>query len=205
MAPPKRPAPPSGAEVAGRRRGARRPPEATPRGVRLALVLALALATFWLGRSTAPSASALPPGTPERLGEPPPGEEILTTVTSTAGLCPCPAPRPKPSEKRRLATRAVPPKPPAKATRPDPTAATAAYLKSHLGALGGCAPRSGEPVRVHVEVHVEPTGAVREGRITNLEPVPSPVARCVLDAIDRLEPPGFDATEPRRFGLTVVL
>lgn len=131
----------------------------------------------------------------------------MTTVrTSTVGLCPCPAPRaPKKVTARKLARRAVPAEPTKPAPRPDPTKATAAYLRKQAKTLARCAPPAGAPLRVHLEVMVTPAGDVQDGRITNLEPVPGAVARCVLEALGALEPPGFDATEARRFGLTVVL
>lgn len=129
-------------------------------------------------------------------------------MTSTAGLCPCPAPkpsRPRPPKKRPLARRDVPPAAPAATRRADPTAATARFLKAQASALTDCAPPSGQPLRLHLEVEVAPAGQVEACRITNLVPVPPAIARCVQAAIEALEPPPFDAVAPERFALTVVL
>ena len=93
----------------------------------------------------------------------------------------------------------------APAARPDPTEQTARYLRAEAAKLARCAPLAGAPLRLHVEVEVAPTGDVQRAELTNLEPVTGEAARCVLDALEALEPPGFDAVASKRFALTVVL
>jgi hypothetical protein len=178
--------------------------------VSAALALALAAAAFALGRygpGTHPPAPA--PGAPGPAAAPSPQDEpapaLAATVTSTAGLCPCPPPRPARTDKRPLARRAVPAAAVAPVHRPDPSGDTARFLLAEAAKLTRCAPPAGAPLRLHVEVEVAPSGAVKGAQITNLEPVPGEVARCVLDALTALGPPGFDAVDPRRFALTVVL
>ena len=166
---------------------------------------------FWAGRQSVDGNSALQASPPHELSLPEangPLAAIAPVLTSTAGLCPCPKPRPArtPRKKRRpLTRRRVPAKTVKTATRADPTARTAAFLRKEAARLSACAPASGAPVRLHLEVVVAPSGEIRDGRITNLQPAPADVGRCVLDAVRALRPPGFDAVEARRFGLTVVL
>jgi hypothetical protein len=167
------------------------------------LVLLLALVTLaflagWVSR---------PPESPEPwwfTASVPLGPLALAdTCTSTVGLCPCP--RPKAERTRRIPRRPTPPRPPGEAARPDPTAATAAYLRDAASAFAPCAPSRGAALRVHLEVTVAPDGRLSEARVTNLEPLPDGVRDCALEVLGTLRPPGFDGAEPESFGLTVVL
>ncbi|MCB9646059.1 MAG: hypothetical protein H6730_05585 [Deltaproteobacteria bacterium] len=182
----------------------RPPPRPNPPAQRVSplLALALALAAFALGRYWPWEAPAPAPEPPAPAEEAP---AQLASVTSTAGLCPCPAPRPPRITKKPLARRAVPARAVDPAPRADPSAATARFLRDEAAKLTRCAPPAGAPLRLHVEVEVAPSGEIQATQITNLEPVPGEVSRCVLDALNALGPPGFDAVDPRRFALTVVL
>jgi hypothetical protein len=145
--------------------------------------------------------TADPPEAPE------PPEAPLFVSTSTAGLCPCPAPRP--AKKKIAKVPIAKKKPEAVVTpsfdRPDPTKATAAYLKQASKRLAVCAPTGGAKERVHLEVTVQPEGTVEAVEIKNLDPVAPALARCVEQQVRAMSPPGFDATTPQTFGLTVVL
>src|SRR5262245_11847558 len=112
--------------------------------------------------------------------------------TSTIGMCPCPRPRPA----KTLAIKRKP-KPPIDTPPhegPDPTEATAKYLREHAQDLGQCAPKSGNDVRVHLEVTVMPKGSVERVRITNLDPLPPLVSECITRTVLALSPPGFDTS-----------
>jgi hypothetical protein len=87
----------------------------------------------------------------------------------------------------------------------DPTEATARYLREHAQDLASCAPKAGEEVRVHLEVTVQPQGAIERARITNLEPLPPGVSECVEKRVRALKPAGFDGSKAETFALTVVL
>ncbi len=177
----------------------------------IALAAATLIAGFYLGRESRElegnSATAATAATPVPLDSCPPDQgsgTVLTNVaTSTAGLCPCPRPRPPVS----LAIKRKP-KPPLTTPPyegPDPTEATARYLRERAKALGACAPASGGEVRVHLEVTVTPKGNVERVAITNVEPVPIVVSDCVQKTVAALSPPGFDASKPETFAITVVL
>lgn len=125
------------------------------------------------------------------------------TLTSTIGLCPCPKPRPPPSLAIKRKPKAPLVTPPFEG--PDPTEATAKYLRERAKELGTCAPKSGGEVRVHLEVTVTPKGSVERVAITNVEPVPVPISDCVQRTVLALSPPGFDASKPETFAITVVL
>lgn len=178
----------------------------------LASLIALA-AVFGLGRWSASFAGLSSTGEPETKTAsvaqelpkdcPPPPLSTGNIGTSTIGLCPCPRPRPQPAVgiKRKI-------KPPVETPPhelPDPTAATARYLKERAQELGVCAPKAGGEVRVHLEVTVVPKGAIEKVRITNLDPLPPGVSACVHKTILAFTPPGFDASRPETFALTVVL
>lgn len=131
------------------------------------------------------------------------GAPVAITSTSTVGLCPCPPPR------RPRATSVVPKRRPAVTTppftAPDPTAETARYLREQARTLGECAPPNGAELRVHLELTVAPSGEIEAQRITNVDPVPGDVVRCIERVIGTLAPPGFDASASEVFVLTVVL
>lgn len=167
------------------------------------MALGLIALAFWLGRLTAPEAAE----SLYQVSTPTPDAGSLEptsamTETSTIGLCPCPKPR-RPRV-RPLKKKPTPPRPPPLTLR-DPTRDTAAYLKKEARRLTPCAPRSGQPVRIHLEVTVKPSGEIQTVAVNNLEPSPSQVVRCVVDRMRALKPPGFDATVPEIFGLTVRL
>lgn len=159
---------------------------------------------FWVGRTTAPE-----PPTPAAMPPPACEEDPGTLVsTSTAGLCPCPKPRkpkaPRPSKKAIAKKKSEAVVTPA-FERPDPTKATAAYLKREIRRLALCAPEGGKRLRVHLEVTVTPGGAIDAVSIRNVEPIAQEVATCVKEQIGSFEPPPFDAIEPATFALTAVL
>ncbi len=129
-----------------------------------------------------------------------------TTPLNAAACCACPPPKkPRARKKRRLARADRPPKVEPTAPPRDRSSKTAAYLKQQAHGLHRCAPPTGAPVRVLFEVRVTPEGEVQDVKITNLEPVPPAVSRCVLDAMGGLSPPPFDGAEALTFGLSVVL
>lgn len=179
----------------------------------LASLIALA-AVFWLGRWSTSLAgfelstgvrtsSVAETGLDEQLPKDCPPPPILTgnVATSTMAMCPCPRPKPAVGIKRKI-------KPPVETPPhelPDPTAATARYLKERAQELGACAPKAGGEVRVHLEVTVVPKGAIERVRITNLDPLPPGVSACVHKTVLAFTPPGFDASRPETFALTVVL
>ncbi len=185
------------------RRPRRPPPNRGPaRWPYLALALLVPLA-FYAGRLTVPEPTE--PETPERA-EAPPQTECVEVTTSTAGLCPCPKPRPpRPPKKLAIDGKAPDPVVTPDFEREDPTQATAEYLKRASRRLAVCAPPHGARTRVHLEVTVRPDGTIDQIGITNVDPVPGPIATCVERELRALTPPGFDATEPQTFGLTVVL
>lgn len=160
---------------------------------------------FYAGRTTAPEPPA-PQGAPIAALDDVEPAPCFETTTSTAGLCPCPKPRvPKPPTKRAIDGQAPPPVVTPDFDRPDPTKQTADYLKRASRRLSVCAPAHGARTRVHLEVTVRPDGTIDQVHITNVDPVPGAIATCVDRELHTLTPPGFDATEPQTFGLTVVL
>jgi hypothetical protein len=171
-----------------------------------AVLLAIPIA-FWLGRwsesmeSRAGSLSSELAAAPE-CPEPPPSA-VSAVPTSTIGLCPCP--RPKPPVSLAIKRKNKPPVETPPHEPPDPTAATARYIKEHAQDLAQCAPKSGGELRVHIEVTVMPRGAIERVRITNLDPLPPGVTQCVHRTILALKPPGFDAMRSEIFAITVVL
>jgi hypothetical protein len=186
--------------------GARRPPPA------LLVIGALGLGVL-IGRSTAPPAPTEPPAESEpkpqasKTSTPSVGAAWAaraTLSTSSTALCPCPKPRPL-TPVLALARKQVPPvaTPPLKER--DPTARTAAYLRDQAQRFSRCAPTSGERLRVHLEIRVEPGGQMSCFKITNLEPLPPGVSVCLEAVAHELSPPGFDAHDPEDFALTVVL
>lgn len=194
---------------AARRRRPKPRPRPRPRrpetrsGLRWSVALGLIALAFWLGRLTAPEAAESFSQTPDLT--PDAGSSELAsamTTTSTIGLCPCPKPR-RP-RMRPLKKKPIPPRPPPITLR-DPTLDTAAYLKKEARRLTPCAPRSGQPVRIHLEVTVKPSGEIQTVAVNNFEPSPPGVVRCVVDRMRALKPPGFDGTVPETFGLTVRL
>jgi hypothetical protein len=88
----------------------------------------------------------------------------------------------------------------------DPTADAAAYLKREAAnVLSECAPSTGARVRIHLEIEVHPSGAVKTARITNVDPFPSELGACVDRKVRTLVAPPFDAAAPEVFALTVLL
>lgn len=125
--------------------------------------------------------------------------------TSTVGLCPCPPP-PRPRLPAVARARRAPPAgtltPPA---APDPTGEVARYLRGEASRFSPCAPSAGAPVRLHLELSIQPSGALESVRIANIEPVPLAVASCAEAIARGLTPPPFDGTAVEVFSLTLVL
>lgn len=185
-----------------RRLQAARPRPSRPPNRTLPILLLIAMPlVFWWGRKSVEQPPN-PPIAPVAPVECPP---VPSTRTSTAGLCPCPRPKkPRTAQVLPLEKRQTPPQQ-MPAFERDPTETTGRYLKEHASDLSQCAPNTGARLRVHLEVHVSPSGAVEKVRITNLEPVTAEIAACVDRTVRALKPPGFDGTAPEIFALTVVL
>lgn len=176
-----------------RARGAR--PRALHRVAWVAVALLLA---FWAGRATSPA---------ETTGGAAPGvdvSEAAAEVDAEPRLCPCPEPPPPPSAASRIKRKRLPPADTALPTE-DRTEETARFLRARAGELASCAPRTGGRTRVHLEIRIAPAGEIEDVRITNLDPVPQAIARCLDTELRAVRPPAFDGASSETFAITVVL
>jgi hypothetical protein len=175
---------------------------------RILLLLLLAGGAFYLGRLTSPK-PVFPPVGETEPSEPEPEPEaqplLAGALTSTTGLCPCPKPRKRGPKKKPIGKRKSDKVVTAPFERPDPTEATAEYLKRAAKRLAACAPAGGKRLRVHLQVTVAPEGTIDAVSITNLDPIDPDVGACVEKEVRTFTPPPFDATEAETFALTAVL
>lgn len=127
--------------------------------------------------------------------------------TSTVGLCPCPTPPPARPPRPAVARSRRAPAPGPPHTRPpgDPTAEVARYLREQATRFSRCAPPAGAPLRLHLELAIQPTGALEGVRIANIEPLPPDVVACAEETARALTPPAFDGSATEVFSLTLVL
>lgn len=200
------------------------PKPSGPSPTRLIAGAAFLAAAFWLGRWSAPAAPADESGAPGQSGPSAAGTATAASTgfagrgprgliasaagasaTSSVALCPCPRRFKSSGPKLTVKRKMKPPIETPPGTARDPTEGTASYLRAHAADLAACAPASEGELRVHLEVTVSPKGAIDRVQVTNLDPLPGGVAGCVEQKIAGLVPPGFDASKPETFALTVVL
>ena len=80
-----------------------------------------------------------------------------------------------------------------------------AVVKGTLTAVDQAAALAQLRSKGELPIRVAPQGVVERVKITNVEPVPPAVSRCVESRLKREELPEFEGSRAEIFGLTVVL
>lgn len=163
-----------------------------------------ALGQRWLTETSdaEPPTSALSPGASTSSTSS--MSAATTTTTPGVALCPCPPP-PRPRAPVAQVRRAplLPPKGPA--PTPPLTDEVARYLRDNARQFARCAPSTGAPLTLHLELTVRPTGTVENFRIANVDPTPPETSACVEQVARGLTPPATSHAAAEVYALTLVL
>jgi hypothetical protein len=127
-----------------------------------------------------------------------------TTATPAIALCPCPPP-PRPRAPAAQVRRAPLPSPKGPAPTPPLTDEVARYLRDSARLFARCAPSTGAPLTLHLELTVRPTGTVDNFRIANVDPTPPDTSACVEQVARGLTPPATSHAAAEVYALTLVL
>ncbi len=175
---------------------------ALPLALALLLGIVLGIAgTRWSSAARAPQVEGSPVATSSCTTS----SVAPSAAIALTGLCPCPTPPPARRPVAARSRRAPEPGAARPHTPGDPTAEVARYLREQATRFSPCAPPAGAPLRLHLELSIQPNGALESVRIANIEPLPPAVVACAEQTARALTPPPFEGAVTEVFSLTLVL